>query len=58
MDVISFEEILFLRSLYEYSRRYKNGHSAQFLEYLDEIVPSFDDYKQIFEFLNNLPADS
>lgn len=45
---ISFEEILFLRIAYEYTKMYKSEISNDYNDYLEKIALSFDDYSKIF----------
>ena len=45
---ITFEEILFLRIAYEYTKMYKAERSNEFNDYLDKIALSFEEYSQIF----------
>lgn len=52
---ISFEEILFLRIAFEFSKMYKNDRSSEYMDALDEITPSFDDYQFIFKYLLENP---
>lgn len=40
-NIIEFEEILFLRIAYEYSKMYKPQRSPAFLDTMDAIVPTF-----------------
>lgn len=55
---IKFEEVLFIRILFEFSKSFKQERSVEFTEKIDEIVPEFDDYQQIFKyFLTELPPD-
>ncbi len=48
---IAFEEMLFLRIAYEYTKMYKIDRTAEYLEYLDKITLSFEDYSHIFNTL-------
>lgn len=56
---MTFEEVLFLRILYEFSKTFGRERSVEFMEKLDDILPDFDDYQRIFNyFLTELPPDS
>ena len=48
---ITFEEILFLRIAYEFTKMYRVDRSEAFLELMDTISISFDDYNSIFQYL-------
>jgi hypothetical protein len=52
-DDVAFEEILFLRIAYEFTKMYRQDRSADFIEHLEKIALSFEDYQQIFEYLLN-----
>jgi hypothetical protein len=41
VDNIKFEEVLFLRVLYEFSKSFRKDRSIEFMEKIDEIVPDF-----------------
>ena len=41
---VKFEEVLFLRILYEFSKTFSRERSVEFMEKLDDILPEFDDY--------------
>ena len=48
---ITFEEILFLRIAYEFTKMYRVDRSEAFLELMDAISISFDEYNSIFQYL-------
>ena len=48
---ITFEEILFLRIALEFTKMYRVDRSEAFLELMDTISVSFDDYYSIFQYL-------
>ena len=48
---IKLEEVIFLRIAYEYTKIYKSERSQEYLDYLDKIALSFEDYQAIFNFL-------
>lgn len=50
-EPLTFEELLFLRIAYEYTKMYRHERSAEFIDHLDRISLSFDDYAHIFEYL-------
>jgi len=47
-EEITFEEILFLRIAFEFSKLYRGDRSAEYVEHLDRLTPSFEDYSEIF----------
>lgn len=53
---ISFEEVLFLRIAFEFSKMYRKDRSSEYLDLLDEITPNFDDFYAIFNHLLKNPA--
>ena len=54
-----FEEILFIRILFEFSKLKRRERSDEYLNKFDEIELSFDDYCKIFNyFLNSLPQNA
>lgn len=50
-DDISFEEVLFLRIAYEYTKMYRQERSVEFIDHLDRISLTYDDYAHIFNYL-------
>lgn len=50
-ESLIFEEMLFLRIAYEYTKMYKVDRNADYLEYLDKLSLSFEDYSHIFNAL-------
>eukprot|EP00347_Sterkiella_histriomuscorum_P002311 403368647 len=48
---IQFEDLLFLRIAYEFTKMYKKDRSDEYLEYLDGIQVDYNDYQQIFTYL-------
>jgi hypothetical protein len=48
---IEFEEILFIRIAYEFTKMYKEDRSQEYLDHLDKIALSFEEYSQIFQYL-------
>jgi len=55
---ITFEDLIFLRVGYEYSKASKKERNPEFNEMLDDLKPSFDDYQTIFEYLlKNYPLE-
>lgn len=60
---VTLEEVLFVRITYEFMKmqrinKEKDQHFLDFLVYLDTLVPSFEDYIEIFKIiLNQQPAD-
>lgn len=53
MNEVTFEELLFLRIAYEFTKMYRSDRSQEFLDHLDKIALSFEEYSQIFEYLLN-----
>lgn len=53
---VCFEELLFLRIAFEFSKMYIKDRSQDYIDYLDKLVPNFDEYHTIFTYLlNNCP---
>jgi hypothetical protein len=51
MEVVTFEEILFFRIAFEFTKMYRSDRSVEFQEHLEQLTVSFDDYNQIFAYL-------
>jgi|LauGreDrversion4_2_1035121.scaffolds.fasta_scaffold35483_3 hypothetical protein len=51
MEVVTFEEILFFRIAFEFTKMYRSDRSVEFQEHLEQLTVSFDDYNQIFTYL-------
>lgn len=52
-EEITFEEILFLRIAFEFSKLYRSDRSAEYIEQLEKLTPSFEDYSEIFQRLQS-----
>jgi hypothetical protein len=48
---VSFEEILFLRIAHEYAKMYRHERSVEFVEHLERISLTFEEYAQVFDYL-------
>ena len=48
LSEVSFEDFLFLRIAFEFSKFSRGERTAAFLENIDKIVPDFDTYQRIF----------
>lgn len=48
---LQFEEVLFLRIAYEYTKMYRHERSVEFIDHMDKMALSFDDYAAIFDHL-------
>lgn len=44
---ISFEEVLMLRLVFEIAEAMRQARSIEFIDYLESIVPDFEDYRRI-----------
>lgn len=44
---ISFEEVLMLRLVFEIAEAMRQTRSQEFTDYLESIVPDFEDYRRI-----------
>lgn len=53
-DEISFEEVLMLRLVFEITEAMKGTRSEEFMEYIESIVPEFDEYRRIILAVINL----
>ncbi len=51
MEEVTFEEILFFRIAFEFTKMYRSDRSVEFQEHLEQLTVSFDDYNQIFTYL-------
>lgn len=56
-DVIQYEEVLFVRILFEFSFIMKKELSFEFLNSIEEITPGIEEYQTIFDFFLNLDTD-
>ena len=52
MSELAFEEILFLRIAYEFTKMYRSDRSAEFGDYMDKIALPFEEYSMIFQYLS------
>lgn len=51
MDVV-FEDILFLRIALEFEKMIKMPRSQEYQDEIDKIVPDYEEYQIIFDYLN------
>jgi hypothetical protein len=52
MGLISFEEIIFLRIAFEFSKIYRSERSEAYQEQIDQACVTFDEYFLIFQYLS------
>jgi hypothetical protein len=57
MHELCFEEVLFLRIAYEFAKMYRADRTEAFLDQMDRITPSYEDYHQVFEYLQAQTAE-
>ena len=57
-ETIEFEELLCMRTMFEFVKINRLSLPGEFLNTLEDIVPDIDNYKSIFNFiLNELPPN-
>ncbi|CDW89230.1 at hook motif family protein [Stylonychia lemnae] len=54
-EIVLFEEILFLRIAFEFTKMYKKDRQQEYLERIDEIQVDFEQYQKIFFYLLKNP---
>lgn len=52
---VYFEDFLFLRIAFEFTKMYRNDRCDQYLEVFDSIIPTYDEYSAIFKYMLDNP---
>ena len=54
-EEVKFEEILFFRIAFEFTKMYRADRSVEYLDHLEAITVTFEDYSQVFQYLLTSP---
>ena len=53
-NLVIFEDLLFIRTLFEFNKVSVKDRSLEFREHIDKIIPEFTEYQTIFDFFSEL----